>query len=374
MKKILYIVSTLGNTGPTNQLFNLVKYLLQKKFEPYLITLSSESKDSRWSDFSDIGVNLYSLSLSRIQGLIFAEKKLKKLIQEIRPDIIHTQGIRADVLSAKISLNIPKVCTIHNYPQEDYLMTYGKIQGGLMLKKHVDAFKSMDLCVGVSHAVEENIKNNFNVNNTINIPNGVDTDFYSSVTIQEKIKLRLKLGLPQKAKVWISSGSLSRRKDPLFLIEQWQKKFFLSNEHFLLIIGGGPLEKECKILANKSKNIFVAGQVSNVSSYLQASDFYISSSKAEGLPMAVVEALACGLPCFISDIPPHKEIIDLDKSIGNLFKLNNSKSFLANIMFFLDRDYNPMKKASLDLVKYKLSARTMSEVYQTTYLTLLDKK
>lgn len=374
MKKILYIVSTLGNTGPTNQLFNLVKYLSQKKFEPYLITLSSESKDSRWSDFSDIGVNLYSLSLSRIQGLIFAEKKLKKLIQEIRPDIIHTQGIRADVLSAKISLNIPKVCTIHNYPQEDYLMTYGKIQGGLMLKKHVDAFKSMDICVGVSHAVEENIKNNFNVNNTINIPNGVDTDFYSSVTIQEKIKLRLKLGLPQKAKVWISSGSLSRRKDPLFLIEQWQKKFFLSNEHFLLIIGGGPLEKECKILANKSKNIFVAGQVSNVSSYLQASDFYISSSKAEGLPMAVVEALACGLPCFLSDIPPHKEIIDLNKSIGNLFKLNNSKSFLANIMFFLDRDYNPMKKASLDLVKYKLSARTMSEVYQTTYLTLLDKK
>src|SRR5690625_1914881 len=241
--KILYVVSTLKRCGPTNQLFNLIKYLDRKRFEPHLITLSPEPKDTRWKDFKSKNVNLYSLSLPRIFGFFLAKHKLIHLIRKIRPELIHTQGFRADILSSRLNKNIPKITTIHNYPQKDYLMRYGRIQGRLMLNKHISAFRKLDLCIVVSSSVEKNINHLISINNTINIPNGIDTEHFNSKK-ENKTKLRKKLNLPINANIWISSGHLSFLKDPLFLISQWKKNYSKKENNVLLFIGDGELEKE----------------------------------------------------------------------------------------------------------------------------------
>src|SRR5690606_9558118 len=103
MKTILYIVSTLKRSGPTNQLFNIIIYLDRSVFEPVLITLSPEPEDSRWQDYQSLGVQMHSLNLSRLGGLFFAKSNLEKLIKKIQPDLIHTQGIRADFLISKLN-------------------------------------------------------------------------------------------------------------------------------------------------------------------------------------------------------------------------------------------------------------------------------
>src|SRR5690625_1499928 len=89
------------------------------------------------------------------------------------------------------------------------------------------------------------------------------------------------------------------------------------------MLGGGELQSACKALAGQTNNILIRGAVQNVTQYLQASDYFISCSKAEGLPMAVIEALACGLPCLLSDIRPHAEFFELSDSIGSLYALGH---------------------------------------------------
>lgn len=373
MNKILYIVSTLKHSGPTNQLFNLIKHLDKSKFEPHLITLSPEPKDSRWQDYEGIGVKLYSLNLSRIQGVIFAKSRLINLIKGIQPSLIHSQGIRADVLSSKISVCTPKVSTIHNYPQIDYLMTYGRYQGRLMLRKHISTFKKLDLCVGVSNAVEKNVNELFSVLNTTAIPNGVETDIFKPIDQNSKIKIRQTLNLPLDSKIWVSSGHLSFRKDPLFLIEQWKAIFQADKNNILLFIGGGALETECREIASESENIIVQGGVTNVVDFLQASDHFISASKAEGLPMAVIEALACGLPSFLSDIAPHAEVVGMNESVGALFKIGNSESFARGLQTMQKQDYSDMRQSALGLIATKLSAEVMSKAYQCKYEELIRK-
>src|SRR5690625_7535896 len=86
------------------------------------------------------------------------------------------------------------------------------------------------------------------------------------------------------------------------------------------MLGGGELQSACKALAGQTNNILIKGAVQNVAQYLQASDYFVSCSKAEGLPMAVIEALACGLPCLLSDISPHAEIFKLSDSPGSLYR------------------------------------------------------
>ena len=374
MQKILYVVSTLKRSGPTNQLYNLIKYLNRELFEPYLITLSPESEDTRWNDYNELGVQLYSLKLSRIKGVFCAKKMAKKLIQKIKPDLIHTQGIRADVMSARMNLRIPRLCTVHNYPQQDYVMTYGKLQGLAMLKVHLHALKEIDLCVGVSKSVESNLNSTYSILNTISIRNGVDTGQYYPVSYKQQKELRDKLGLPKNAKLWVSSGHLSERKDPTFLIENWHAVFGNVNNFYLILIGEGALQEKCAELSANMTNVLIKGKVANVAEYLQASDYFVSCSKAEGLPMAVIEALACGLPCVLSDIPPHYEIFEACPSIGTLYKLGDSDNFKSSLKRVLEFSYHDMEQAALGFIEESLSAIAMANRYQQEYLKLLNEK
>ena len=68
-----------------------------------------------------------------------------------------------------------------------------------------------------------------------------------------------------------------------------------------------------------------------VKDYLQAADIFISTAVSEGLPNTVLEALSSGLPCILSDIGPHREIIEKNVGAGKLFKLRDSVE-LSKIM------------------------------------------
>ena len=80
----------------------------------------------------------------------------------------------------------------------------------------------------------------------------------------------------------------------------------------LAIIGNGPCEAELKQLAEDSgiaDRVSFVGRIPREDVYreLLQSDLFVSTSYGEGLPIAVLEAMACGLPAILSDIPPHRE-------------------------------------------------------------------
>ncbi|OOF27449.1 glycosyltransferase [Salinivibrio sp. IB872] len=373
-KKILYIVSTLKKSGPTNQLFNIISNIDTNNFEPILITLSPEPNDSRWSDYESLGIEMHSLNLSRLGGVFLAKSKLKAIISKIKPDVIHTQGIRADVLSSRLELSASTISTIRNFPQIDFSMTYGRVMGAWMTWRQIRALKHLDLVVGVSKAVKSNLEKNYQLKNTSMVQNGVDTLTYKPIEDEKKSLLRSKLDLPADNKIWVVSGGLTERKDPLFLIGLWKKFILNENNHTIIFIGGGSLESECKELASEIERVEILGGVDNVGEYLKASDFYISASVAEGLPNAALEAMACGLPVLLSDIEPHKEIYDMCPEVGFLFSLGEEKNFLKSFKALIQSDYSQKKKAALKLIATELSAAKMSHKYQVIYKDLIGDK
>ena len=370
MKKILYIVSSLRRSGPTNQLYNIIKYLDRNEFDPYLITLSPEPKDNRWEDYKALGVHLYSLGLSRLKGFLRARRQIQSLLFEIKPDVIHSQGIRGDVISYNLCISIPKLATVHNMPQFDYFMTYGHITGRLMCVHHINVLRKISLCVGVSDAVTDNLKNIYKIRKVFTIQNGVDTEIYFPVNNDEKINIRKRLNLPLTGNIFISSGHLSKRKDPLFLIDMWNKKFGIKCDNYLVFIGSGNLQGKCIKKSANYKNIRIIGRVNNVNDYLRCSDYFISTSHAEGLPNTVLEAMACGLPVLLSDIDPHKEIIAHAPDAGLCYELSNETDFLSTLDKITAMDKDVMSRASLNAVNNFFSANRMSEEYQHKYLEL----
>jgi glycosyltransferase involved in cell wall biosynthesis len=354
IKKILYIVSTLKESGPTNQLSYIVKFLDRKKFQPQILTLSSESNNSMIGHFTtNLNIKVDSLDLSRIQGMLYAKSKISQYLKRNSIDIVHTQGIRADGLIKDIK--IPSVTTLRNYPHNDYPSKFGRLKGCLMVWSHMRSIKSnKDNCIACSKSIAYDF-----LSNDIKlkyIQNGVDIEKYYPLLYKDKLKLRGGKGVNSESRVYITVGGLIPRKNVKTIILSFN---LLNNkDSCLLIVGDGAEKDDLKSIS--TENVIFVGNVSNVVEYLQISDCFISASLAEGLPNTVLEAIACGLPTILSDIPPHKEL-------GN----NSMQFFQAHDVAELS---NSMKAIpdfkSKDMVEFKkqFNAESMSKKYQSVYL------
>ena len=375
MKKILYIVSSLSATGPTNQLYQLILHLNKTKFSVCILTLSPEQHDTCRSDFEKAGAEVYTLGLSRIEGVLTGRRKVKMFICEVKPDLIHTQGIRADLISSSLDVKMPRISTIHNFPQLDYVMTYGRLKGKFMSWLQGRAVRKLSHCIGVSKAVSKNMSLYYGVNIITPILNGVDNDVFFPLEDEggKKEKKKRELQLPEKSRIWISVGHLNDRKKPQDLARAFASLFTDSKDDFLIFLGGGDLKGILEEEFKGNNNIIFLGMVNNIVDYLQVGDFFCSSSSAEGLPMSAIEAMACGLPVLLSDIEPHQEIFSLNDNVGISYPLGEHNALVLGFRNMIKKNRKSMTLSCLKVTSELLSAKVMAEQYQSKYLEILKK-
>jgi len=207
---------------------------------------------------------------------------------------------------------------------------------------------------------------------TITIRNGIDDEKVSPVSFKEKTSIRKRLGLPLDTRIFISVGHLSDGKDPITAIRAFLARP-ASERELLVLLGDGPLRMQCKRLTGNRDKIVLTGFVDNVLEYLRAADVFVSASLGEGLPMAAIEGLACGLPVVLSDIEPHREFIELAPRAGMLFPGKDVAKFANCLAKVIDTDYAFRSEAALSIVRNHLNAHKMSADYQDLYIRCYDE-
>jgi glycosyltransferase involved in cell wall biosynthesis len=363
--KILYIISNLTRCGPVNILYGIIRHIDKEKFEINILTLSKETEKSMLGDFSKLDVKIYNIDLSRIGMQLYGKTKLKKIVKHINPDIIHTHGIRADVYSSKyITSNI--FTTIHNYPHKDYVMAYGNVLGKWMVKKQVQVINKITNPIACSESISIEMEKLFDCKMDY-IKNGINIQKFKKVSNSQKKYVKDKLGIDFNKKIIISVGRLTDVKNPIKIIKSFIESK-ISGEYMLIMLGDGKLREECQKYSNE--NVLILGEVSNVNDYLNISDIFISASKSEGLPNAVLEAMAAQVMVILSDISPHKEIIEEETKSGILFNLE--KNELVNILNNINKlDLESRGKKCREIVEKNFSDEVMSNKYQQKYMKVL---
>lgn len=368
--KIIYIVSTLEMVGPTSQLLYICSNL-EGRAVPVVVTLSPEKDRTRLEDFVKSGIRVIQLNLSRLEGLFSARRKLAQVIQHERPDILHSQGLRADGLVSSFCGKYATVSTIRNFPQLDFSMTYGSLSGRLMTFIQGRALRRITSVVGVSEAVTANLKKLFELRNVLTIRNGVDHVKFHPLSLEDKACLRDYLGLNHDAILFVTTGHITARKDPLTLINAFRKAFSCSESVELIFVGDGDLVDICKEAAGDAKIHFV-GSSNEVWKYLQVSDYFVSSSLAEGMPNSVLEALATKLPVILSDISPHTELLSVGYDVGELFETSNVASLAQRLTAICGKDKAYYKEALDNFVEVELTALSMARRYLSLYKSILE--
>lgn len=360
--RIGYVVSTLRRSGPTRQLLNLSSQITQSGGKPFILTLSPEPVDSLWSEFVTAGIDVQSLSMGRLKSILAGPKKIKKWTGRVGINLVHTQGIRADSMVA--GLGLPHVATLRNYPFEDYPMLYGRFRGWAMAKWHLHVLRKVSRPVVVSCGVADMLKK---VGMDLDVvQNGVDVEHFNIPVAKRHAKEVV--GYADGRPLAVATGHLIWRKDPETAI----RAIALLKGVDLVLLGDGELRSELEKRWGSHKQVTFRGRVEDVRQWLHAADVFISSSLSEGLPNGVMEAMACGLPCVLSDIPPHRELLEREPASGELFALGDV-AMLADALCRILENKDAAGIAARENAVDWFSAEVMAGNYLKLYREEIEK-
>lgn len=188
---------------------------------------------------------------------------------------------------------------------------------------------------------------------------------------------RQTLGLRSSAFVIGFTGRLAPQKRLHDLIWAFQLLHQVIEDSQLVLIGGGPDEPRLrKLLAGfdcGSKVVF-AGHRADAAQLLPALDAFVLPSEFEGMSNSLMEAMAAGIPCAVSNIDANRELIR-DGETGSLFPLGSGPEIARCLLRF---QRNPERTAMLaaqaaEFVRNELSSEQMIRRHLDLYRSLLNR-
>ncbi len=311
--RILHVVPKLSvGGGVANQLLSVIKRYDLSRIIPYVCSLRESSVIGR--ELERLGVTVVSLNRDFKRGFDWtAVRDLYLLMRQHRFTIVRTHEYRANLhgrcaaLLARVPCIVASVHTMylsehHDYDRETKLnrRITNKLLGSLT-----------DRVVTVSETVREQVihYDGLAEDKVTVIYNGIETDRLIHASGEQ---VRKEFGIAPGRPVVGCLGRLAGTKGIDDLVKAFAK-IAPQSEAVLLVAGDGPLRDHLEDAARDlgiSERVIFAGLRLDKESILAAMDIFAFPSLTEGLPNALIEAMAAGKPIVATDIPPVREILD----------------------------------------------------------------
>jgi glycosyltransferase involved in cell wall biosynthesis len=300
---------------------------LKGRADVQVLTTSVDPSLSRYDTIDGITVTRIRVDVrSEFSKLRAFRRMAIDLFTLIRKaDIVHLHGYSTkNVLVTAIAkmFRKPIVMSLHTAGYDEPAAI--ERQGSLALW----AFLSADLYLSVSPGlVETYLAAGMPVERILLVPNGIDIDRFAPASADERKAVRVALGLPLDLPVIVFVGFFSSDKQPRVLFDAWRR---LPAKSVLMFVGAtrstyfevddaiAPAMTADAAQDGVGDRLKFIGVTHDVPSHLRAADIFVLPSKREGLPVALLEAMACGLPCVASRLPGSTEAIIDDGSNGVL--------------------------------------------------------
>ncbi|MFW5888114.1 MAG: glycosyltransferase [Patescibacteria group bacterium] len=368
--KIMYVLTGLHTGGAEVLLRDLLRKIDREKFEPVVVSIVPIGQIGK--EIEQAGDRVISLKINRKWNFLLMFGRFLKLIKKEKPQIIHAHLFHAIFLSRLAKLFNKKtkiISTIHNE-------NIGGRSREFLLRM---TDRLSDITNTISQRVSEIMvdKKVVKKDKVRTVYNGIDLEkFYPDPEKGKKIKERL--DIENNYPVLISVGRLAEAKGFGYLLESVKELKKEYNDIVLIILGEGEkrqeLESKIKDL-NLENNIFLSGNKSNVVDYLNSADIFVSSSLWEGLPTAILEAMACGLPVVATNVGGTAEIVE-DGRQGLLMDSQSPEQITEKVTYLLNNDEkkDKFRKEARIKIKNNFTLEEMVKNYEKMYIDLCEKR
>lgn len=343
MKKALMVATVPSMIGQFNM--NNMKILSEEGYEVHVACdfhdrsiWPDESVEDLLRELEQLHIPCHQVDFSRspfnIRRDVFAYRQLKNLAENIRFDLIHCHAPVASVIS-RIVAHRQKVRII--YTAHGFHFFKGAPLKNWMLFYPIEKFfaRWTDTLITINREDYDRAKKKLNAGQVEYVPGiGVDTaKFRPRPDVRERKRKELHVGGNEI--ILLSVGELSVRKNQVAVIKAMSKVKRISHVPIrYYICGKGSLHEEYRNLIDNlglSDTVELLGYRNDICELCAASDIYVFPSLQEGLPVALMEAMACGLPCIASKIRGNGDLLS-EGAGGYLVGANDVVGFADRIL------------------------------------------
>ncbi|MDM0763065.1 glycosyltransferase family 4 protein [Clostridium perfringens] len=336
---ILYLSLGKEYGGTEKVVENLVDGFIDNKITIGVLKGTRFSEKLAFKYRDNVNVRIFEFSDKSILKKVFL---LRKLIKNEKFDFIHIHSITSNFIFqlANISLKNKSIVTVHSRADLDrksFLKNY------LMKKLELKLLTKNDMIICVSNSIKEYLLKQGLKKNIKVIHNGIDNK-RNKVNINRKNEFK-SLYFYEKDFFVLFIGRLTEVKGVYNLVNIIKMMSNKNKNVKFLVVGDGELKGyiEEEILKKKLKNIKLLGFIDNIFEILPNCDLLLMPSNMEGIPITLLEAMSCKVPCIASNVGGIPEIINNENGI--LCEKSDVEDFVNKIDCF--------EKNRLLLDKYK---------------------
>lgn len=302
--RVLHVTPDLVPYGLENMIAGLVKSLDREVFTPAVVSLYAEKAGGLEPDLRANGIPVFHLDKHR--GLdLRMYPRLARVLREFRPHVLHTHNyvLRYAYPVARM-LRIPHIVhTIHNVAHHEV------DRAGRMLQSF--AFRQGVAAVTIAEEVSASFRRTYGFAEAAMIPNAIDVDRYAAPTVS-RAEWRRAAGTAEREFTYLSVARFSEQKDHETLLCAFARGAAPLPATRLLLAGDGELRE---VVERRIRELSLAGRVtflgrrSDIPETLAAADVFVLSSRWEGNPLSVMEAMAAGRPVLATTAGAIPELV-----------------------------------------------------------------
>ena len=316
-------------------------------------TISDEKIKEMIGILAEKGVTVIHVPIPRkiydLKGIFKSIKYIKEMCKKEKYVLMHCHSPIGSVVARTAALNARKdgmkvIYTAHGFhfykgaPKKNWIIFYPIEK----LFSYVT-----DVLITINKEDYRFAKRNMHAKKTVYIPGvGVDVEKFKNIVCDRGLK-RKELGIKENDFLILSGGELNSNKNHEAIIKAIA---LLKNPKIHYCIAGiGDNSKYLKKLAGElNVNLHLVGYRSDIPELLKSADLFAFPSYREGLSVALMEAMAAGLPCVVSNIRGNVDLIQNNQG-GILFEpeqISEAKAAIENLVI------NPQKRETMGNINF----------------------
>jgi glycosyltransferase involved in cell wall biosynthesis len=385
--KVLRIINRFNIGGPTFHVTLLTKYLA----EPFETKLIGGIPDVGESD------SLHVLREYDVEPIVLEElqrnpnfssdrkayKKIKQIIQEYKPDIVHTHAAKAGALGRRAALKCGVPVIIHTFHGHVFHSYFGKLKTTIFKRIERSLAKKSTGIIAISEAQKKELSDIHKIcpaEKIEVIPLGLDLTKFNTNKTENRMRLREELGLDANEIAIAIIGRLAPVKDHAFFlqtIEQVAEK--TSKKIRVFIVGDGSersnIEQRTHTINQRFPGLItLTSWIEDVAPFNHAMDIICLTSKNEGTPVSLIEAQAAGVPVVSTNVGGVIDIVAQGET-GFVVEQNDLAAYTNKLLELIESDSLREKMSSRGWkhVGEKYHYTRLASNIEEYYMRLLQK-
>ena len=386
MKKILRIINRFNLGGPTYNAAYLTKYL-EGEYETLLIGGNHEkSEKSSMHILEDLGIK--PIIIPEMQRSInplldrIALKKIKEIIEDFKPDIIHTHAAKAGALGRKAAYNAGVKQIYHTFHGHIFHSYFSKIKTNIYKKIERDLAKKTTKIIAISPIQKEELSKVHKICKPEKIeviPLGFDLSKFYKNKEAKREKFRKKWRIKDSEVAIGIIGRLVPIKNHLFFIKAINQVLSSCSIPIRFFIVGDGEEKENIIeyinefkidysIDHKVATIQLTSWIKEIDEVNAGMDIICLCSLNEGTPVSLIEAQASGKPIVTTRTGGIENIV-IENKTALISEINNLNLFVENLLTFINSKEKRKQFTKLGVEKskefdYKILIKNIKRLYE----------